>query len=75
MSSFNSLLFSLLSGATGAIIGTYGGVYLWNRKQEKDKKKIRKYAIKGVNILLKYAKTGGVHTARHTMRAGNTRSP
>lgn len=59
MCSFNSLLYPLLSGAIGAIIGTYGGVYLSNRKQEKDKKKTREYAVKGVNILLKYAKTGG----------------
>ena len=59
MCSFNSLIYPLLSGAIGAIIGTYGGVYLSNRKQEKDKKKTREYAVKGVNILLKYAKTGG----------------
>lgn len=59
MCSFNSLLYPLLSGAAGAIIGTYGGVYLSHLRQEKGKKKTRKYAIKAVNLLLKYAKKDG----------------
>lgn len=55
----DSVVYSLLSGAFGAIIGTFGGAYLIILKQDKAKKATRKMAIKAINIFRKYSKNSG----------------
>lgn len=59
MDSINSVLFPLLSGAVGALIGTFGGAYLSFKKQDKAKKTTRKMAIKAIDIFQKYSKKQG----------------
>ena len=54
-----SFLFSLLSGAVGALIGTYGGVYFSFNKQEKSKRLSRTMAVKAIDIFKKYSKKNG----------------
>ncbi len=45
----------LISGAIGALIGTYGGSYFLHWKQEKKIKNIRLMAVKALNIFKEYA--------------------
>lgn len=47
-------LIPLLSGIVGALIGTFGGAYFLNRYQNYYKEKIRKIAIKAVEIFRTY---------------------
>ncbi len=47
---------TLISGAIGAIIGTYGGALFAAKRQEKHIKELRQIAIKALRILQKYAK-------------------
>ena len=53
------IVYSLLSGAIGAIIGTFCGAYLIILKQDKVKRTTRKMAIKAINLFSKYAKKEG----------------
>lgn len=53
------IVYSLLSGAIGAIIGTFGGTYLIICKQDRAKKATRKMAIKAINLFSKYSKKDG----------------
>lgn len=55
----NPIVYSLLSGAIGAIIGTFGGAYLIILKQDKAKKATRKMAKKAIDIFRKYSKKDG----------------
>ena len=48
-------LIPIVSGAIGALIGTYGGSYLILRKQEQKIKNVRSMAIKALNIFAGYA--------------------
>ncbi len=48
-------LLPLISGAVGALIGTYGGAYFLNWKQEKKVVNVRLMAIKALNIFKEYA--------------------
>ena len=50
-----SWLLPLISGAIGALIGTYGGSYFLHWKQEKKIKNVRSMAIKALNIFKEYA--------------------
>lgn len=50
-----SWLLPLISGAVGALIGTYGGSYFLHWKQEKKIKNVRSMAIKALNIFKEYA--------------------
>ncbi len=50
-----SWLFPFITGAIGALIGTYGGSYFLYRKQEKKIKNIRSMAGKALNIFKEYA--------------------
>lgn len=45
----------LISGAIGALIGTFGGAYFLHWKQEKKIKNVRLMAIKALNIFKEYA--------------------
>ena len=56
--SMDPVVYSLLSGAVGAIIGTFGGAYLIILKQDKTKKITRKMAIKAINIFPLVLKEG-----------------
>lgn len=47
---------TLISGAIGAIIGTYGGALFAAKRQEKHIKKLRQVAIKALKIFQKYAR-------------------
>ena len=59
MDGLHTIVVPLLSGAIGALIGTFGGVYLSFIRQEKTKKESRKMAIKAIEILKKYSKKNG----------------
>ncbi len=48
-------LIPIVSGAIGALIGTYGGSYLILRKQEQKIQNVRSMAIKALNIFAEYA--------------------
>lgn len=48
-------LLPLVSGAIGALIGTYGGSYFLHWKQEKKIKNVRSMAIRALNIFKEYA--------------------
>ncbi len=50
-----SWLSPLLSGAIGALIGTYGGSYFLHWKQEKKIKNVRSMAVKALGIFKGYA--------------------
>lgn len=50
-----SWLLPLISGAIGALIGTYGGSYFLHWKQEKKIKNVRSIAVKALNIFKEYA--------------------
>ena len=58
-----SWLSPLISGAVGALIGTYGGSYFIQWKQEQKIKDIRSIAIKALNIFKAYAKKSYSDTA------------
>lgn len=47
---------TLISGAIGAIIGTYGGALFAAKRQEKHIKELRQVAIKALKIFQKYAR-------------------
>lgn len=51
-----SVIVTLLSGAIGAIIGTYYGALFATKRQEKRIKEVRSIALKGIGILKKYAR-------------------
>lgn len=53
------VIYSLLSGAVGAIIGTFGGAYFIIHKQDKAKRVTRKMAIKAIDLFRKYSKKDG----------------
>ena len=55
----SSIIYTLLSGALGALIGTFGGVYLTSLQQEQSRKKNRKIALKALGIINKYSKKDG----------------
>lgn len=48
-------LLPLISGAIGALIGTYGGSYFLHWKQEKKIKNVRSMAVKALDIFKEYA--------------------
>ncbi len=50
-----SWLLPLISGAIGALIGTYGGSYFLHWKQEKKIKNVRSMAVKALNVFKEYA--------------------
>ena len=50
-----SWLLPLISGAIGALIGTYGGSYFLHWKQEKKIKNVRSIAVKALDIFKEYA--------------------
>ena len=50
-----SWLLPLISGAIGALIGTYGGSYFLHWKQEKKIKNVRSMAVKALYIFKEYA--------------------
>jgi hypothetical protein len=50
-------LIPLVSGITGALVGTYGGSFFLHRMQERKISKVRKIAIKGLRIFKEYAKS------------------
>ena len=50
-----SWLLPLISGAMGALIGTYGGSYFLHWKQEKKIKNVRSMAVKALGIFKEYA--------------------
>ena len=50
-----SWLLPLISGAIGALIGTYGGSYFLHWKQEKKIQNVRSMAIKALGIFKEYA--------------------
>ena len=50
-----SWLLPLISGAIGALIGTYGGAYFLHWKQEKKIKNVRSMAVKALDIFKEYA--------------------
>ena len=50
-----SWLSPLISGAIGALIGTYGGSYFLHWKQEKKIKNVRSMAVKALDIFKEYA--------------------
>lgn len=50
-----SWLLPLISGAIGALIGTYGGSYFLHWKQEKKIKNVRSMAVKALDIFNGYA--------------------
>lgn len=50
-----SWLLPLISGAIGALIGTYGGSYFLHWKQEKKIKNVRSMAVKALDIFKGYA--------------------
>jgi len=55
----DSIVYSLLSGGIGAIIGTFFGAYLIILKQDKAKRTTRKMAIKAIALFNKYSKKDG----------------
>lgn len=59
MDGLHTIVVPLLSGAIGALIGTFGGVYLSFIRQERTKKESRRMAIKAIEILKKYSKKNG----------------
>lgn len=54
-----SWLLPLVSGAIGALIGTYGGSNFLHWKQEKKIKNVRAMAVKALNVFRAYAKKSG----------------
>mgnify|MGYP000465346375 CR=1 FL=1 len=58
-----SWLLPLISGAIGALIGTYGGSYFLHWKQEKKIKNVRAMAVKALNVFRAYAKKSYIDTA------------
>lgn len=56
-------LLPLISGAIGALIGTYGGSYFLHWKQEKKIKNVRAMAVKALNVFRAYAKKSYIETA------------
>lgn len=57
----NTILLSALTALIGAFIGTFGGAFLINWKNESKIKKVRKVAIKGLEVIKKYAKNNGTY--------------
>lgn len=55
----SGIIVPLLSGALGALIGTFGGAYLSFVRQEKSKRQSRKMAIKAIDLFQKYSKKEG----------------
>ena len=53
----------LISGAIGALIGTYGGSYFLHWKQEKKIKNVRAMAVKALDVFKAYAKKSYIETA------------
>lgn len=51
-----SIIVTLVSGAIGALIGTYGGAYFSTNRQERRIKELRNAAVKALQIFLKYAR-------------------
>lgn len=51
-----SIIVTLLSGAIGAIIGTYYGALFAAKRQERRLRDVRYIALKGISILKKYAR-------------------
>lgn len=58
-----SWLLPLISGAIGALIGTYGGSYFLHWKQEKKIRNVRSMAVKALNVFRAYAKKSYIETA------------
>lgn len=58
-----SWLLPLISGAIGALIGTYGGSYFLHWKQEKKIKNVRAMAVKALNVFRACAKKSYIETA------------
>ena len=52
----------LISGAIGALIGTYGGSYFLHWKQEKKIKNVRAMAVKALDVFKAYAKKSYIET-------------
>lgn len=52
----------LISGAIGALIGTYGGSYFLYWKQEKKIKNVRTMAVKALDVFKVYAKKSYIET-------------
>lgn len=52
----------LISGAIGALIGTYGGSYFLYWKQEKKIKNVRTMAVKALDVFKAYAKKSYIET-------------
>jgi len=57
----NTILLSALTGLLGAVIGTYLGAYFINRKDENKIRRVREIAIKGLDIVKKYAKNNWMY--------------
>ena len=51
-----SIIVTLVSGAIGALIGTYGGAYFSANRQERRIKELRNMAVKALQIFSKYAR-------------------
>ncbi len=51
----NTIIITLLSGAVGALIGTYFAAYFISKKEEERKKVIRAIALKAINVIRQYA--------------------
>lgn len=51
----DTIVITLLSGAIGALIGTYFGAHFITKKEETRKKEIRAIALKAINLIKKYA--------------------
>lgn len=47
-----SIIVTLVSGAIGALIGTYGGAYFSANRQERRIKELRNMAVKALQIFL-----------------------
>lgn len=52
----NDWIITIISGAIGAIIGTFGGVFLLDYWQNRKNREIRDTAIKALRIFLDYHK-------------------
>ncbi len=52
----------LISGAIGALIGTYGGSFFLHWKQEKKIKNVRAMAVKALDVFKAYAKKSYIET-------------
>ena len=67
-----SWLLPLISGAIGALIGTYGGSYFLHWKQEKKIKNVRAMAVKALNVFRAYAKKSYIAVSYTHLRAHET---